>query len=343
VIEPPLGRAVAVAHSNIALAKYWGKAEVAGNYPAVPSLSLTLDALVTITRVEFDPALGTDSAALDGETVGGRPLSRISALLDQVRELAGIRFFARVESQNDFPTAAGLASSASGFAALALAATRAAGLKLPTEKISGLARAASASAARSLYGGWAALRTGTPGAERVAPPDHFPVAMLVAVTAAGPKAIGSTEGMKHTSATSPYYAPWVAHAPVLFERARQAVLARDLGALGPAVEQSALMMHASMLAADPAVIYFLPTTLAVMARVRELRTQGAQAYFTMDAGPHVKVLTHAASAADVAAALAEVPGVQRVITCRPGPDAYCLEQDLDFARALEHVRAGARR
>jgi len=333
--------AIAIAHSNIALAKYWGKADVAGNFPAVPSLSLTLDALLTITRVEFDPTLGADSALLDGEVLTGRPLSRITTLLDRVRERASIGFFAKVESRNEFPTAAGLASSASGFAALALAATRAAGLELPIDEISGMARAASASAARSLYGGWVALRAGSPGAERVAAPDHFPVAMLVAVTAAGPKAVGSTEGMTHTRATSPYYATWVNHAPVLFERVRDAVLARDLAALGPAVEQSALMMHASMLAADPAVIYFLPTTLAVIARVRELRAQGTAAFFTMDAGPHVKVLTQKSAAADVATALGEVAGVKRVIVCRPGPDAYCLDPGLDFAQAVERVRSGA--
>jgi diphosphomevalonate decarboxylase len=167
--------------------------------------------------------------------------------------------------------------------------------------------------------------------------------MLVAVTAKGPKAIGSTEGMQHTSATSPYYSTWVAQAPALFEQVRQAVLARDLAALGAAAEHSALMMHASMLAANPAVIYFSPTTLAVVAKVRELRARGLQAFYTMDAGPHVKVLTAEASAGDVASALAEVTGVQRVITCRPGPDAYCLDPDLTFAVALERARAGASR
>jgi diphosphomevalonate decarboxylase len=127
----------------------------------------------------------------------------------------------------------------------------------------------------------------------------------------------------------------------LFEQVRQAVLGRDLAALGAAAEQSALMMHASMLAASPAVIYFTPTTLAVVAKVRELRARGLQAFYTMDAGPHVKVLTQADSADEVAAALAEVTGVQRVIACKPGPDAYCLDPDLDFAEALERARAGA--
>lgn len=317
----------ALAHSNIALAKYWGKADVERNLPAVPSLSLTLDNLRTVTTVEFDGALSRDEATLDDEALADRPLERITALLDRVREMAGISERARVVSRNDFPTAAGLASSASGFAALALAATAAAGLDATPQEVSALARASSASAARSVYGGFVSLGAGAEAAEQVAAPDHFPVAMLVAVTATGPKSIGSTRGMQHTAATSPYYAAWVEHAPRLYDEVRAAVVARDLEALGAASEQSALMMHASMLAARPAVIYLSPVTLSVMERVRALREGGTPAFYTMDAGPHVKVLTAPADATSVAAALFEVPGVQRVIRCAPGPDAHRVEGD----------------
>lgn len=315
----------AVAHSNIALAKYWGKADVERNLPAVPSLSLTLDALSTTTSVELDAALESDEAQLDDHAVAGRPLARIIQLLDRVRARAGLETRARVVSHNDFPTAAGLASSASGFAALALAATRAAGLETAPEEVSALARASSASAARSVYGGFASLGAGAEAAERVASPDHFPLAMLVAVTATGPKAVGSTDGMQHTAGTSPYYAAWVEHAPQLYDEVRRAVLARDLEALGAAAEQSALMMHACMLAARPAVVYFSPVTLSVMERVRALRQSGTPAFYTMDAGPHVKVLTAPGAATSVAAALFDVPGVGRVIRCAPGPDAHLVD------------------
>ncbi len=315
----------AVAHSNIALAKYWGKADVERNLPAVPSLSLTLDALSTETSVEFDAAFDSDEARLDDRAVVGRPLARIVELLDRVRKQAGISERARVLSRNNFPTAAGLASSASGFAALALAATKAAGLDATPAEISALARASSASAARSVYGGFASLGAGAEAAERVAPPDHFPVSMLVAVTATGPKAVGSTDGMQHTAATSPYYAAWVEHAPALYKEVRAAVIAGDLELLGAAAEQSALMMHASMLAARPAIVYFSSVTLSVMERVRALRESGTPAFYTMDAGPHVKVLTTPGDATSVAAALFDVPGVQRVIRCAPGPDAHLLE------------------
>jgi diphosphomevalonate decarboxylase len=314
--------AVAVAHANIALAKYWGKADVGKNLPAVPSLSLTLDALRTRTRVEFDPTLTEDFVLLDGRPARDKEQQRVVAMLDQVRAIAGSNEKARVESENSFPTAAGLASSASGFAALALAATRAAGLDLPRDRLSSMARLASVSAARSLYGGFVTLAALGEHGEQLAPGPHFPLRMVVALTRAGEKAVGSTEGMILTAKTSPYYAGWVDHAPLLYERIRRAVLERDLATLGPAVEASALAMHASMFAADPPLVYFAPVTLAVMERVRELRASGVPAYFTMDAGPHVKVVTAPSHAEEVATVLASVPGVLQVIRCGSGPDAF---------------------
>jgi diphosphomevalonate decarboxylase len=313
--------ALATAHSNIALAKYWGKADITSNMPAVPSVSMTLDAMTTTTRVSFDATLEADELRLDDRSETGPRLARVAALLSRVREEANSTTFARVESWNDFPTAAGLASSASGFAALALAARGAAGLPHDMAAASALARQSSASAARSLYGGYVALDQGQPSARRIAGPGHFPLELIVAVTSVGPKDVGSTEGMEHTRRTSPYYAAWVEHSPALAAAAERAILDESFDALGPVVEHSALLMHASMLGADPAIIYVAPATLGVMARVRALRNDGIGAFYTMDAGPHVKVITRPADAARVERALAETPGVQRTIRCQLGGDA----------------------
>ncbi|MEO6603338.1 MAG: diphosphomevalonate decarboxylase, partial [Polyangiaceae bacterium] len=193
-----MGFGRACAHSNIALAKYWGKADAVRNLTAVPSLSLTLAALRTVTSVRFDEALPEDEFLLAGESIGGRPLSRVSKLLDTVRAQVGADTHARVESHNDFPTAAGLASSASGFAALAMAASRAAGLELSLSDVSALARAASASAARSVFGGYVSLDSRAESAERVLEGAAFPLEMLVAVTVSGAKETASTDGMGHT-------------------------------------------------------------------------------------------------------------------------------------------------
>jgi len=318
--------ATARAHANIALAKYWGKADVARNLPAVPSLSLTLAAMRTVTSVTFLPELAEDELVLGGVVQTGKPRERASKLLSQVRALSGEKSFARVHSHNDFPTAAGLASSASGFAALALAAVRALGLELSFERVSALARAASASAARSLFGGFVELAASAETAARVAEPEHWPLSMLVAVTTEAAKDTGSTDGMQHTARTSPYYTAWVSDAPRLFADVKAAVLARDFERLAPAVEQSALAMHASMLAASPALIYFRPATLAVIEAVRGLRKAGTPVCFTIDAGPHVKVLTLPEHAARVREFLASVAGVVRVLESAPGPDAAVLEE-----------------
>ena len=315
----------AVACSNIALAKYWGKADAVRNLTAVPSLSLTLAALRTVTSVKFDPELASDELRLGGELTSGRPLLRVTKLLDTVRAQVGVMTRARVESLNDFPTAAGLASSASGFAALAMAATRAAGLELSLSEVSSLARAASASAARSVFGGYVSLGARAESAERVLDAAEFPLEMLVAVTVAGEKETASTDGMGHTRDTSPYYAAWVDSAPAVYEEVRQAVLDKNFAALGPAVEHSALAMHASMMAARPALIYFAPATLRVMEHVRAFRKRGGRAFFTMDAGPHVKVLVEPLAAAELQLELSQLEGVTQVLRTAAGPDAAWVE------------------
>lgn len=323
-------RATAVAHPNIALAKYWGKREDGHNLPAVPSLSVTLAGMTTTTTVSFDPALAADAFLLAGAPAGAGPTARVTALLDRVRALSGITHRAAVESANDFPTAAGLASSASAFAALALAASAAAGLRTDAEHVSDLARKCSVSAARSALGGFCELAAGRAGqadlsATPVAPADHFPLRVVVAVTREGPKPTLSTEGMLHTQRTSPYYPAWVETAPALCARVRAAVLARDIEALGVAAEESALFMHAAAIAARPGLVYWVGATVEVMDEVRRLRKNGTPCYFTIDAGPHVKVLTLAEHEDTVARALSAVPGVTRLLHTKPGPGASLVE------------------
>jgi diphosphomevalonate decarboxylase len=246
-------------------------------------------------------------------------------LLDRVREASGMLERARVASHNDFPTASGLASSASGFAALALAASSAAGLSLGPARLSSLARRSSASAARSCFGGFVALGAEADSDEPVAPPDHWDVALIVVETSSAEKPVGSGPGMLHTEKTSPYYAAWLEHAPRLYQEIRAAVSSRDIEALGPAIEQSALAMHACMLASRPSLFYWSPSTLSVLERVRELQREQVLAFFTIDAGPHVKVFTLNSLAERVAGACREVSGVVRVRVCPPGAGARLVD------------------
>lgn len=332
--------ATAIAHPNIALAKYWGKRDDGVNQPAVPSLSVTLAGMSTMTTVTFDASFEADTFLLDGAPVGGGPLARVVGLLDRVRRASGRTERACVVSENDFPTAAGLASSASGFAALALAAATAAGLDGAPAYVSDLARRTSVSAARSAFGGFVELPAGKPGdddlaAIPIAPPQQLDLRVIVAVTQEGPKDVGSTEGMKHTVHTSPYYPAWVESAPALCDRVRDAILRRDLEALGIAAEESALAMHATSIAARPGLIYWTGATVETLREVRRLRGRGIFAYATIDAGPHVKVLTTSADERRVINALGEVPGVKRTIVASPGPGARLSDVPTPMTKGSE--------
>ncbi|MDH5492737.1 MAG: diphosphomevalonate decarboxylase [Myxococcales bacterium] len=318
------GKASAKARANIALAKYWGKCDLELNLPAVPSISMTLDRLVTETSVEFDPYLTRDEVRLDDRIARPSEARRVVALLDRVRAAANSTLRARVSSENRFPTAAGLASSASGFAALAGAATSALGLEWSEARLSRLARRSSASAARSIFGGFAELPAGTPGDDRLAArplfdADYWDLRIVVAVAAEGEKAVGSTEGMERSRRSSPFYEAWIADAPRLAKRVRAGLRARDLEILGEAMEQSTLAFHACAIASNPGIVYWRPATLAALQTVRRLRDEaGLSVWATMDAGPHVKALCRAADRRKVQAALGRTEGVLRTLSARPG-------------------------
>lgn len=312
--------ATAVAHPNIALCKYWGKRDVARNLPSTPSLSLTLAPFEARTTLRWGaPA---DAMSLDGRPAREGESAKVFRVLDR---MAPGRPPCEVVTANTFPTAAGLASSAAGFAALVLAADAAGGLGLGPEALAVHARQGSGSATRSLQGGWVEWPAGEreDGTDsfgvRLAAADHWDVRMLVAVLVAGPKPVGSTEGMLRTQRTSPYYPAWVDQAPAELELARAAVLGRDLEALGEVMERSFLRMHASMLAAVPPFTYLAPASLAALEAVRGLRAAGVGAWATMDAGPNVKVLCAAADAPRVREALSAVAA--RVEELVPGGPA----------------------
>jgi diphosphomevalonate decarboxylase len=316
--------ATAVAHPNIALVKYWGKADAAQNLPAVGSLSITVEGLATTTTVRFDTALDADRFRLAGREEPAMA-RRVSACLDELRRRAGSSLHAAVESGNDFPTAAGLASSASGFAALVVAADAALGAGLPRPELAELARRASGSAPRSLYGGFVELALADSGrrteCRQLLEPAAWPLAVAVAVTARGPKAVGSTAGMLASERSSPYYAAWVASSPADLAAARAAVAARDFEALAAVSEASCLAMHGVMLATRPGLVYWNGTTVACIHLVRGLRAAGVPVFFTIDAGPQLKAVCPPAALARVRHELAAVPGVERVLEGRLGEGA----------------------
>jgi diphosphomevalonate decarboxylase len=303
-------KATAQAHANIALVKYWGKRDDALLLPQAASLSVALDKLLTTTTVELGAA--EDSFELDGRR---EDPARARALLDA----AGIAAKARIVSRNAFPTAAGLASSASGFAALAVAASAAAGQDRPVGELSALARLGSGSATRSVPGGWAVWEGAS--ARQVFAPTHWDLRFCIAICAAGPKLVGSRDGMRTTRDTSPYHAAWIEQCGRDLRQALDLLERRDLRGLGALAERNALRMHADALAADPPLLYWQPATVGCLLALRELRAAGVFAWATIDAGPHVVAICAPADAARVEARLRAVAGVNEVLVCAPAGGA----------------------
>jgi len=319
-------KATAVAHPNIALVKYWGKRHVDLNLPSAGSLSVTLAGMKTRTTVTFDPQLDKDIIFINDRVQTGRRLERLSAFIDRMRSMAGVGWRVKVNSENDFPTAAGLASSSSGFAALAAAGCAALNLEPTREQLSVLARLGSGSAARSVPGGFVEMLPGdedADGTDAFAEPfagyAHWDLRCIIALTARGEKSVGSTEAMLHTADTSPYFEAFVDSVPEDIKRAREAVKARDFLALGQVAEHSCLKFHASAIAAKPGILYWNGQTIGLIHRVRRMREEGVKVFFTIDAGPHVKVFCESAALSAVREFLKAVPGVHDFIVAKPGP------------------------
>ncbi|BDR52250.1 diphosphomevalonate decarboxylase [Bombiscardovia nodaiensis] len=325
-----VGQGQAQANANIALIKYWGKADEDLIIPTTSSLSLTLDGLSTRTSVQFlDLNAGPDRLAIDDQPQGGKALGRVSRFLDLVRRQAGIDAPALVSSYNTVPYGAGLASSSSAFAALAGAACVAAGLDLSPRELSRLARRGSGSACRSIFGGLALWQAGQDDASSYAQPvdSQMDLALIVVLVSGQEKRISSREAMRRTISTSPLYQAWVDQSQADLEQALAAIRANDLQALGPVVEANALGMHAAMLAARPAVSYWLPDTLLAFDAVRQIRADGLSAWATLDAGPNIKVLTSGQEAARVAEELRRrLPGVN-IQVHKPGPGLQIIGSD----------------
>ena len=314
--------ATAEAHPNIALVKYWGKRTGTDNVPATPSLSITLSQLRTRTRVDVDPSLADHVVRLNGNVVRDAKIDACIARLVARSRRPDVKL--TVVTDNDFPTAAGLASSASGFAALITAIDAVLDLRLSAGERSIEARRASASAARSLFGGFVTLSGGADADSWIARPEldasAWPLAVVVAICSEKPKAVSSSAGMRH-STTSPFFDRWTQAGAADFEAARAAIAARDFARLGEVAEANCLAMHAVMLSARPGLVYWTGATVDCVDCVRRLRDTGEAVFFTIDAGPQVKAVCEPESAERVRAALERVPGVERVLVVGLGDGA----------------------
>lgn len=308
------------AFPNIALVKYWGKRDEDLMLPAAGSLSLTLDGFPTTTTVEVRNDLTEDSFTLNGSEQSGDSLSRVVKFLELVRAMAGSTQHAVVNSLNEAPTGAGLASSASGFAALAVAAAGAYGLDLDRTALSRLARRGSGSAARSLVAGISVWHAGDGDETSFAEPVEAPeMSMIIVTVDSRQKAISSRTAMRRTALTSPFYQGWVESTELSLEAMLEACRDRDFTRIGRITETHALRMHAVIQSADPPIRYLSPTSIAIFDAVADLRDSGIEAYATADAGPNIAVISRPADAQAVADALAQY-GAVRILGAGAGAE-----------------------
>lgn len=316
------------AHTNIAFIKYWGKEDETLILPKNNSLSLTLDAFYTDTQVCFDKKLNKDILFIDGEEQDKKALKKAQVILDLVRKEAGIHEFARIDSKNHVPTAAGLASSASGLAALAGAASLAADLNLTKEELSRLARRGSGSASRSIYGGFAEWQKGSSDIDSFAIPideADWDIGMIFIIVDDGRKEVSSTEGMRRVVETSPYYDGWVSSTKEDLIDMKSAIKKQDIVKVGEIAERSALKMHALNLSANPPFNYWSPESIEAMRMVSELRKQGYPVYLTMDAGPNVKLICKASQMEELMEKLLQTFHKEQLVMAKPGPGIQILE------------------
>ena len=300
----------AFAPSNIALCKYWGKREDDLNLPVTSSLSVSLGPFgshVTVGLCEKSDGVELNGKRMEGGSSFAR---RVSAFLDLFRPTR--RTFFKVVAVNTIPTAAGFASSASGFAAMTMALDELFGWKLDQREWSILARLGSGSACRSVYEGFVEWRAGErpDGMDSYAEPflAKWPDLRLgLVVVSDKEKSIGSRAAMKRTRDTSALYRSWPVKVAKDLPRLKTAIRRRDFQMLGKTAESNALAMHATMIDSWPPVVYWLPESIAAMRKIWNLRERGLNLYFTMDAGPNLKLLF---LKKDIAAVKKAFPGVQ---------------------------------
>jgi diphosphomevalonate decarboxylase len=312
------------AFANIALTKYWGKIEGPGNLPATPSISLALEALSTETEIEC-LTKGPDRVSLNGSPADESSYRRLVQYLDYWRDNRLIDGNFAISSTNYFPTKAGLASSSSGFAALAAALGAFSNRKIGKAELSRLARRGSGSAARSIPGGLAAINLGKDPASRLLiPAEKVPWGMVVAIVGEGSKKVGSRTGMEQSRLTSPYYRSWVAQAKRDYSATLKAIREMDFTRVGEIAEANALAMHACMIATRPGLVYWNATTVELIRSVQNWRYEGLETYFTIDAGHHVILFGKREDLKSIATRVKKVANVKAAIASSPGSGAEII-------------------
>lgn len=323
-------KATAKAHSNIAFVKYWGRKDELLRLPTNGSISMNLSNLFTTTTVEFIPSLKQDDILVNGAR--NKEINcRISKHLDRIRTLAQKKIYAKVVSQNSFAVSAGMASSASGFAALTVAGIAASGIHLSEKDLSILARKGSGSACRSIPDGFVEWIDGNTSEESYAhtlfKPSHWDICDIVAVVSKEKKDIPTSLGQQRVE-TSVFFQTRLKHIGEKIKNCKELLKDKNFGEFGKLVELEALELHSIMLTSWPSLIYLESASLIVMKAVKKLRDNGIAVYFTIDAGPNIHIICQKKDEGRVINKIKELENVAEVLSNYPSKGTYLLDKHL---------------
>ncbi len=325
-----LTKATAIAPSNIAFIKYWGKKDEVLRLPENGSISMNLSDLLTTTTVEFNEKFTEDSVVFNGrkeELSSNRAIKHI----DRIRKLARITTKVKIVTENNFPTGTGLSSSASGFAALTVAGSAAARLNLSEKVLSILARQGSGSACRSIPDGFVEWLDGdtsdTSYAKTLYAPDYWDISDVVAIVSTEKKDVATTAGQK-LAVSSPFFAVRREHMKTKISQIKKVMKQKDFQEFGELVEAEALELHAIMLTSTPSLLYWLPGTLRVMKAVKKWRQDGMQVYFTINTGQDVHLICQKKDVKKVSELALQISDVKKTIINTPAKGASLIEKHL---------------
>lgn len=321
-------KSTAVSHPNIAFNKYWGNKNETLRIPYNNTISMNLSGLETKTTIEFSGGYKKDTLILNGKQIDA---SRTKQLLDYTRKIAGNQDYAKIVSQNNFPSGAGIASSASAYSAMALASCSALELKLDEKEISSIARLGSGSACRSIPGGFSEWIAGNSHessyAYQIAPPEQFDIIDIVAIVSKEEKKISSTKGHNLVE-TSPFKNARLSATEKNLNEIRKGILNNDFELFGESLERDAVEMHCVAMTSNPKIFYWTGKSLELMKDILDLRENGLNVYFTTDAGPNIHVMALPKFKKDVLNILSEKYELEQILICKPAGKPYTTKEHL---------------
>lgn len=324
-------KSTAIAPSNIAFIKYWGKKDEKLRIPTNGSISMNLSGLKTTTTVEFSQEFKKDCVVINNQNANSIQYDRVVRHLDRIRKLAGLNYKAKAVSKNNFPTGTGLSSSASGFAALTVAASSAAGLKLNERELSILARQASGSACRSIPDGFVEWVLGEKSEDSYSvslyPPDDWDIYDVVVIVSNREKEVSTTESQRKAF-SSPFFKERLKRIDDKIALIKKYLKEKDFKNFGELIEEEALELHAIILTSKPSFIYWFPETVRIIKLVRKWRNEGLPVYFTINTGHDIHLVCQEENVDEVCSKLKTVAGVKNVIINRPSEGTGLVDKHL---------------